>query len=806
MYIMYSRSHLLGSIVVALVWLGGTSVAGAATSTPPVAPTTLTIATVNIQNAKLLSHDRGVFRISFDITNRVIPQRDVKFSLQLVSQANNVQSIADQKVFDEKLTLAEHSTVHKEIMYTAPPGISGTFLLVLTSENSSGFPFAIATIGKVTLTPDSGIEVLPSSCYLRVLTDADTAHYFLTQGVDIGPEETLQLTCAVKNHANSVVIVSPSYETHARTVFGQIASATGEEHASISLGPHEKKIITLRLPMAHAPQAYDVQVALKNSLVVSNSVTAHYVLRGSSATIQTLSMDPSSFVKGTTTVISFMWSPSADNFPFSRGQGSASANTYSLVLTDERGHNCAVPITAPLVNVYMQVMLAVTSACPNPHLTLALRDSTGILLAQQEVVATTASPLLFPRLGLLILALFVLGVSLVYISLRHRRRSNLLFSVLFFCITCLSMTIPHPAHADTFCTGGYDSWNEGDGTRGHRYNPCMYMYVANINQFDFSPGMPIQTTGQIKTAVNDNQPVPSNANMQGLIEYTGEMHPLVSGTQLIATQAATPFGDPIQSGTQFSAPADLGHYNLRFIGTGYYVNEMGARASSTASTYVGFSVNQRKGVSNQLPIGNVDALTCTSFSGWAYDPDEPTISISLGLIVSDLNGFSQDTPTYETAMSRLDINTTYGLIGSHGFSYATPDSLKDGALHLVRMVAYDSWGGSAPDLIPGGRILSCSDTAPTATVSGQGCTLSAGACNIFLTTHAVLTNMNRIDIVETAPDGSQTQIMSQPAATTTLSKIATLPGSYIFDLYDHNSGFGFSSFLGTANVHVNPAP
>lgn len=414
---MYVMSFFRKSLFVCslLVSVALPALALAQSPTPATQQATV-LATVNIQNAKITSQEGNIFHISFDLTNRIIPQTGVMYGVMLVSATAQGQSIADQYIFPGSVDLAEHSSVHKDIVYTAPSSLSGTYHLVLTSKNASGFPFAVDDLGSTTLKASGGLQIQTDSCYIQV-AGKDTK-YALTQGVDIAPTENLVLTCKATNHGSGALSVTPTYQTHYRTVYGVVVEQTGGTTTSIVFKAGETKAITLTLPKAIKPQAYDVLVTMIGGNISSNPVDIHYVIQGNSATIQNLSLDKNYFASGDTAQLSFLWSPSADMFPGSRAHGNAAPSipqgmTISVTMVDANNTACIAPLNQSVpAQPNAKVALPLIHDCRNPHLSLDLKDASGTVLAHQELVlssgtdvSSTKSFLLFVLLGAVLAAL-----------------------------------------------------------------------------------------------------------------------------------------------------------------------------------------------------------------------------------------------------------------------------------------------------------------------------------------------------------------------------------------------------------------
>jgi MYXO-CTERM domain-containing protein len=111
---------------------------------------------------------------------------------------------------------------------------------------------------------------------------------------------------------------------------------------------------------------------------------------------------------------------------------------------------------------------------------------------------------------------------------------------------------------------------------------------------------------------------------------------------------------------------------------------------------------------NNAPKGYLDAADCTSFRGWAQDPDVKTTSISVRIFVDSVPG--QTGATYYTVkadQSRADIVATAGS-PNHGFVFPVPSKLKDGKTHTIHVYGLDSAGGKNPELTGSPKSITCS--------------------------------------------------------------------------------------------------
>ncbi len=386
------------------------------------------LATVNIQNARVVSQADHTLSISFDISNRTGVQPSVRYSVQLVGVGTSTTHVvfADEYVFPDTVSLDEHTSVHKDIVYTAPRGLMGRFEVYIQAESDTGFPLATADAGRATFaTAVSGVGIAANTCYLTVQGEKGSPKYTLQQGVDIASTEQLLLHCSATNYSGASVALTPQYETRYRSVYGDSVAQTGGDASPIVLAPHETKQFSLVLPKASEPQAYDVLFSLVSGNSTSNTIAVLYVLQGSSATIQNIGLDKSGYPSGDTAVVSFFWSPSADGSPHSR-LGTSSPSATTAVITLQSGTTvCATPVTQPLTkNPLVRASLPVLAACANPQVTIKLLADDGTVLAAGGLMRTSATGnglLLVEIVGALVL-LLIMGGALVSVKRRADKK------------------------------------------------------------------------------------------------------------------------------------------------------------------------------------------------------------------------------------------------------------------------------------------------------------------------------------------------------------------------------------------------
>lgn len=566
--------------------------------TPPVVKTTTTVvkpavkttlspvvlATVNIQDAKIVSQKGNVFTLSFTLSNREGLQTGVRYSVKLLTE--KVQVPVDEQIYAESLTLDPNSTTKKIITYTAPSILSGTYQLLISSSNASGFPFGMTPIGNVTLAASTkGIAITPESCTLQIDSDKVKKLYLPSQGVDIDPSETLRLTCMAVNSQDTVVTATPVFETRYRSADGDIVASTGGDTTPISFAKLEKKPFSILLPKVAKPQAYSLNVSLKSGGVLSNSINVHYVIRGASATIQNLSLNKDYYANGSTANLSLIWSPSADIFARSRAvSGTPVPNILlNLALVDYLGKSCATPLSQTLVQdtkaPKTDLSLVMTRDCYNPEAHVTLKDSKGTILDQKIFKVETTSvpkPKASTSNALSIIILVIIIIIIIFIYMNKKKKdidymngaNSVTLKILFPLLIILGgFASFHVVSADTFFVGsqgGYATVNLDKSV----YNPGQNIYAtggidANNGLAAWDPGYADAINSYGLTTSNNGGPafdfyVPNTFSMQ--ICYWSA---IVGMTVCELKTASWPM---IYGSTIFTAPMTSGSYNVAFSG------------------------------------------------------------------------------------------------------------------------------------------------------------------------------------------------------------------------------------------------
>ena len=465
------------------------------------------VATVNIYDAKILDQDGNTFTISFDLTNREGAQSGIRYAIELLDRQ---QTTVDEVVYADVTNLESNSHIIKNIRYTAPAYLSGTYQMSLVSENTNGLVLAHASLGTVTLSgTGSYVEILAPTCFLTVAGEAADKTYTLEQGVDVASTEELNLTCTLKNHSQTAVTLTPSFETFYRDTFGEKIATPEPPQKAVSVSAGGSVTFTMALPKASEPQAYDVRFSFTNVVnVPSNSVTAHYVLRGASATVQNLTLDKASYAAGDTALISIFWTGPASNFFNARSAPDSVSGMQAYLRIAGSAGSCGPDVMTSLdpQRSTQAIPFPVTGACDSPKVSIGLADNAGNVLTSSSFDFRSSVPreeaagsntFIYIILALLALAL-IYGIWRMFAK---RAAGGAALVVMGLCI--VSYGLPDGVHADTFTQ---DVYLVSSG--GWQMSVPVY-YDVNLNKAAFAPGETITAAGNVRSAACGNSMVGS---------------------------------------------------------------------------------------------------------------------------------------------------------------------------------------------------------------------------------------------------------------------------------------------------------
>lgn len=554
-----------------------------------------TVANVEIYDPVIISQVGNKYKLAFDIFNGEGVQAQVKYGIQLVGKVSYGSYVADEKIFDETLTLKPNGTLHKEVEYAAPEFLQGNFDLKIVSKNSNGLPLGINSFGETRLN-GSGQFVEVSSCQLSVGGLGDK--YTLTQGVDILPSENLYLKCKLENRSGSDYRLQPFAELYRRSIFGKMLSSMNSEE--IALAANESKTFDFAVPKGNIPQAYDVSFYLKNAgKVISNKVLFHYVLHGESATIQNLRFDKESYKSGETAKVFFVWTPRSDIFPGARiMEEKNQAVELGIEIKDGSGKSCSEKFQKKLVSDTDNFEIPINSDCAYPRIMAELTNGEGKVLDSLNFgydrpniksVKVSKESESVDKTPFMALALIIAFIPVLFFGYKKFKTR---FLVLMIFIIGGTVSFSGMAEAVTVTIDSV--------VHDIKVNTT---YNVNLNKSTYSPGEEIVINASVVNGICNN----------GDQNFKLDIVTPITGTRNILAFWGVAGGGSESNSIRIPAPNREGSFDLKFIGYGWYVDGTNDTVRATQEFAVPFSVCDWKPLQSDVCYGQT--FTQTSFCG-----------------------------------------------------------------------------------------------------------------------------------------------------------------------------------------------
>lgn len=206
----------------------------------------------------------------------------------------------------------------------------------------------------------------------------------------------MMINCEVTNGYTKSVTFLPHFQTFVRTTFGKIVETEKLEHQEVTLNSKEKRTVSYKIPKTFSSQAYDAIFELRgNTDEISNQIKLHYVIQGSSATIQNIILDKNSYKKGETAKAEFLWSLSADSFSDSRASSELESKNnianVEIIIVDNDTKNCSERKKIQLDNKVQEekIDLPINKNCLYPNIIAEIKDSKGRVLDFKKIAIRT---------------------------------------------------------------------------------------------------------------------------------------------------------------------------------------------------------------------------------------------------------------------------------------------------------------------------------------------------------------------------------------------------------------------------------
>ncbi len=438
---------ILSIFALGIIFCNTASVANAASSSSE----GTIVATVSLNNAKIISNTGRDYQISFDISNRVGAQPQVKYAVRLTRVSAENETSIDEKVYEEILSLGENTTISKTINYSIPASTPvGTYRIWIDSENESGLMLGIAMAGEaqVTESVSNTVEIVPDSC--SIVTGA--GEFLLTQGISINSTDMPTVKCKVTSSFSSDVTLMPNFVTKNYTSFGSVVSDTvggSTEGIIIKKGDND---ITLALPKVLKPQGYNLTFSLISSdkKTISNTISLNYTLTGSGqiGKIQNVIFDKISYKAGETAHLQI----------FSTQTGTS---TIAALVLNDNGDYCSVTSNKEIPHFsVISLSIPITKDCANPKANIILSAGGNVLDSKNFRIATsnTTASMFGVTTGkitlTLILIVFALILGALILKKKHSGIKGIMVAILVSVgVFSFNINITHACDASG-CTWG----------------------------------------------------------------------------------------------------------------------------------------------------------------------------------------------------------------------------------------------------------------------------------------------------------------------------------------------------------------
>ncbi len=351
------------------------------------------IADVSIHNAKIVFQKENTIKLAFEISNGQGSQVGLHPSVQLIKETPKGQFVVDKYTSPESFSLNSNEGASKQFVYVAPESLNGEYRLLISTINENGLMLGLGFTKNVKLKSTlNTLNIKTDSCYLSISGAKNNSKYKLFQAVSISSSERLFLNCSVYNPTNLDIEATPTYKVYLRNNIEKVLTPTTKgDIKPILFNAGKTKNIKLTFPKLDKPQEYNISFSLNNNNKKSNSVIAHYILEGESATIKNFSLDKASYKKGEKIEMSLFWAPSfiLSAKDLENGKKKGSDVKLEINIVNNKNNKCIKTINQTLINNSKPENIKFSTKakrnCTDPKVSIILKDSNGNNLDQKNL-------------------------------------------------------------------------------------------------------------------------------------------------------------------------------------------------------------------------------------------------------------------------------------------------------------------------------------------------------------------------------------------------------------------------------------
>ncbi|HRH24714.1 MAG TPA: hypothetical protein PLQ20_00015 [Candidatus Paceibacterota bacterium] len=564
------------------------------------------IAEVNVQGAKIANQIGQSINISFTISNGSGIQTGLQYSVRLSSKSNR-SIVVDEKHYDEVLSLPENSSISKSIVYNAPTGLSGVYLLSIGVSNKAGFPFANASVGEVSLSSTQGLVVVPGSCILS--------------------EKNTKVACEAQNITKNLFISTPVLSVFEQSSFNKPIAEVFSQNP-LSFKAESKQTFLIDIPKTLPSGFYILKIQLRSGETLSNTVSIPLIIPGVSAKILNASLDADYYKYRGIAEVDLSWA----------GSGATKVD----VKLSSHNITCGVAEVA-LVSHVQKISIKNRISCTNPVLSVNIKDSEGNILDSFESSIETTSTKApqkqkFLALGIIILALIIFVVRLLKNNKKIPPMGSATVATFIFVLASFTSYVEANTYyagannevlvtvnADNPLNPGSLNFNQGDtiNVDGSIQNltdlsqtVSLSAVTINNNSVDlFNPSTITLTPFEIRLANNPGSftvNVPTNPPLPQSFDITFTAGLLEPVYIKLTEQGVSTWQETISQGA-ICPPVILNHRNVTSVLVEFYSDITGTTPLDV--TGLGFKLVLREGQS--YPLTDTYSIT-TVLSGTSY--------------------------------------------------------------------------------------------------------------------------------------------------------------------------------------------
>jgi len=548
------------------------------------------VAIGDFSKAEIISQDNNKFKIAFELKNFGKMVTDLRYGVKLEKRVGEEYQQIDEKVFDEVVSLNNNQSINREIEYIAPDFLQGEFRLSLVSKDSAILTFAANPVGKRSIVLNGTGEYIqfPSDCFLTIGVKEEK--YPLSQFVSFESNEEVFLNCQFENMGQNPIIAQANFEVYSRNTFNQEEKTISVSSENVSISSKEKKEVRIKLPQVEKPQGYDIKVSLeKEGKKVSNSVIAHFVLAGESASIVMTRFDKDAYQKNETANLEITTERSIEFYTDATAGNVGENIVLEVEISNNLGKSCADKLTQDIAadsDIHNKINLAIPikEDCLGMKALISLKKKDGKELDKKTISLPLIEKKVKPpiekveesglakKIGWGIGILCLVASLLAFIFYRFKNKNNSAVS-LFFLLFIASFFFFSDAQAT--------SYTLSDSINDHYIQATFYVNPAPEDDWDTGEKITISSSAYYK--------VPTDRHLKAWVIFNsnvlGSITTCTKGSgQNVAVEIPT-------STTTMNAPPSSGSYTysmsiLMYVYAGSACGELNQTLTKTQNISV----------------------------------------------------------------------------------------------------------------------------------------------------------------------------------------------------------------------------